>query len=563
MKKRIYALSLFPMFLMAVTIIILTTTVIRSNIEKDTEVRLKGVVAAVDSMYDQNSGDYIIAENGDIWKGAYNISKSGDLLASIKEESGVDVTFCYGDERIVTSVKDKDGNQVLGSKVGKTITDKVLKGKTVFTDKVLVNDVECYGYYAPVYQNGSDEVVGMIFAGSPRQEGLKTYYSIFNVICIVSVALLIIFTITSSMVAGSITNAIKSGTSAVKAVAAGRLMLQIEPKYMHRQDEIGELCRSVDGMKDELRYIIEDINNNTKELLNSANSLDYNAKATLNTVDSVDRAIGEIADGATAQARDTLHATENVGIMGDMLEATGREIETLNANAKAMEDSVAQTTDSLKALVKVNDKVMDAMEMINNQTTRTNESSQKIKEATNIISNISEETTLLALNASIEAARAGEQGRGFAVVANEIQHLAEQSGNATDTINHMVNALLEDSDKAVETMARVREIVLAQSRDLESTMIVIEDVIRAVNASSRSVASIEEQSNKLNAAKDEIVAIVESLSAVAEENAASTEETSAATTEVSDSFNEVTRSADSLKGIADSIAETVHTFKLD
>ncbi|MGN0495405.1 MAG: methyl-accepting chemotaxis protein [Lachnospiraceae bacterium] len=563
MKKRIYALSLFPIVVMSIVIMILTMTVIKTNIEEDTETNLRGIACAVNSMYEQNSGDYMQAENGDIWKGAYNISKSGALLDSIKEESGVDVTFCYGDKRIVSSAKDKKGNQIIGSSVGKNITDKVLKGEAVFTDNVLVGDIEYYGYYMPVYQDGTDDVIGMIFAGSTREAGLRTYKDIFKVLLIVSVISMIMFVIGSTVAANSITDAIKQGTAAVKAVAAGRLMLEIESKYLHRGDEIGELCRSVDGMKNELRYIIEDINNNTKELLHSASSLDNNARSTLSTVDSVDRAVNEIAEGATSQAKDAMHATENVMVMGDMLEATGREINTLNENARLMEETVEKTTEALKELVKVNDKVMNAMEMINSQTARTNDSSQKIKEATDIISSISEETTLLALNASIEAARAGEQGRGFAVVANEIQHLAEQSGNATDAIDRMVNDLLQDSDKAVEIMSYVREIVLAQSKDLENTMEVVQGVIQAVEASTNSIASIEQQSSKLNEAKDEIVSVVESLSSIAEENAASTEETSAATAEVASSFNDVTDAANSLKGIADSIADTVRTFKLE
>lgn len=564
MKKRILGISLVPIVLMALNIILLTTTVIKADIKQDTENNLKGIASAVLAMYDQNSGDYIVADNGDVWKGAYDISKSQSLLDSIKEESGVDVTFCYGDKRIISSAKDTNGDAIVGSAVGENVTNVVLKkGEPLFTENVLVGDVEYFGYYVPVIQNGSDEVVGMVFAGVPTREGMVAYWHIFQVLIAVSVIFLVVFSLSGAAISNAFSKAIQAGTRAVEEVAAGQLMVEIDTKYLHRGDEIGKLCRAVDGMKNELRYIIEDINNNTQNLLASANSLDENAQSTLSTVDNVDRAVNEIAEGATSQAKDAARASENVSIMGDMIDATGREIEHLNANARVMQQSSEVATQSLAELSHINQEVMDAIDMISAQTNLTNQSSQKIKEATNIISNISDETTLLALNASIEAARAGEQGRGFAVVANEIQHLAEQSGVATESIADMVNELLLASEKAVETMERVRDIVLAQSKKMGDTQTIVQNVIAAVDASTQSISSIERQSEKLNDAKEEIVAVVETLSAIAEQNAASTEETSAATTEVAESFNDVTNSAETLKTIANSIAQTMGTFRIE
>lgn len=66
---------------------------------------LKGTAAATLAAYDQNTGDYIQASNGDIWKGSYNISKSESLVDGIKENTGMDVTFFYGSQRIMTSAR--------------------------------------------------------------------------------------------------------------------------------------------------------------------------------------------------------------------------------------------------------------------------------------------------------------------------------------------------------------------------------------------------------------------------------------------------------------------------
>lgn len=564
MKKRLMVVAVAPILLMAIAVTVLTLTVIRTDIEKDTERTLQGVVFTYLAAVEQNPGEYVQKEDGSVWKGEYDISHSEAIVDSIKADGGVDVTFCYGKTRYMTSIVDENGKRIVGTDVDATVADRVLNnGENVFLDHVLVNGQDYFGYYVPIRQEGTKEPVGMVFAGVPHAQGLVTYDSILEVLTLATIVCLGLGIIIGILSAGSITDALREASRAVKAVAAGQLTVELDSRYIHRGDEIGELCKAVDGMKNELRFIIEDINGHASELLNSAVALDDNAQSTLSTVDNVDRAVNEIADGATSQAKDAIRASENVTLMGDMLDATNRDIDELNDNARIMQESSAQATESLNELMRVNKEVIDAIELIYNQTYRTNESSQKIREATNIISNISDETNLLSLNASIEAARAGEQGRGFAVVANEIQHLAEQSGASTDSIAAMVNELINDSNMAVETMGRVREIVLSQSQNVADTQAVVEKVILAIENSIAAIASIEQQSVRLNEAKDEIIEVVESLSAVAEENAASTEETSAATTEVANSFNEVTQAAESLKSLADNIAGTMSNFHLE
>ena len=538
MKKKMLALALVPLLTMGILIMIFTNTIIHKQLVEDVENNLKGVATAYKAAYEQNSGDYVQADDGQIWKGAYNISRSEDLADSIREESGVDVMFCYGTERVVTSMVDKNGERLTGSEVGDNIVKQVI-------------------------QNDSDEVIGIIFAGESAKVANMTYTSIVKVILGLIVVLVVLFTVTSILISYRISAGIEAGTKAVKEVAAGNLTVEVPVQYLHKKDVTGDLCRAVESMKNELRYIIEDINNHAQSLINSAESLDGNAQSTLNTVGNVDRAVNDIAEGANSQAKDAMRATENVALMGDMLASTSEEVERLNDNATFMKQASAQATESLAQLRQINDEVMQSIHQINEQTHRTNESSQRIKEATNIISNISEETSLLSLNASIEAARAGEQGRGFAVVANEIQHLAEQTGESTESIASMVNELINDSDQAVGTMEKVHDIIVEQSRHVEQTEAIVQKVIKGIETSIQSIASIEEKSARLNTAKEEIIDVVENLSAIAEENAANTEETSAATTEVAESFNGVTTSADELKKVAYGIAETMGTFHLD
>jgi len=147
-------------------------------------------------------------------------------------------------------------------------------------------------------------------------------------------------------------------------------------------------------------------------------------------------------------------------------------------------------------------------DIIYEQTNVTNESAQKIKEATALITNIAEETNLLSLNASIEAARAGEQGRGFAVVAAQIQKLAEQSNESAMQIERIILSLIEDSDKSVTTMNEVREMMEQQSQNVTNTDAQIASLIEEVEQSLVVIDEVSAKTNRINEARGSVVDIV-------------------------------------------------------
>ena len=226
-----------------------------------------------------------------------------------------------------------------------------------------------------------------------------------------------------------------------------------------KKDEVGVMARALIRMRKEMKTTIEKIRTGSGELYDAAQSMNKSASQTAESVEQVDKAISEIAQGATSQAQETQTATENVILMGNMIEETNNEIEDLRNSARAMRSAGENAMKILDELNKINQQTKDAISVIYEQTNTTNTSAMKIKEATDIITDIAEETNLLSLNASIEAARAGEQGRGFAVVASQIQKLAEQSNESARQIALIIDELISDSEKSVETMEEVKEVI--------------------------------------------------------------------------------------------------------
>lgn len=330
-----------------------------------------------------------------------------------------------------------------------------------------------------------------------------------------------------------------------------------------RRDEVGLLGRSIGGVREQFHAIVTEIKTQSNNIHTTAASLDEHTKETLNNIEQVERAVYEIAEGASSQAEDTQKATENVIRMGNMVEDTNQEVENLYLYANAMKKSGDDASKTLSDLEEINHKAKESIDLIYQQTNTTNESALKIREATELITFIAEQTNLLSLNASIEAARAGEQGRGFAVVAFQIQKLAEQSNESARQIGEIITLLISDSGKAVDTMNEVMEIMEVQNKNIQQMGRQFEQLFAAIDKSNRGVGNIADRTKSLDEARVNVVDIVQNLTAIAEENAAGTQETSASVTEVNDIVSQISENANQLRRIAEELEHRMEIFRLD
>lgn len=330
-----------------------------------------------------------------------------------------------------------------------------------------------------------------------------------------------------------------------------------------RRDEVGLLGRSIGGVREQFHAIVTEIKAQSNNIHTTAAALDEHTKETLNNIEQVERAVYEIAEGASSQAEDTQKATENVIRMGNMVEDTNQEVENLHLYANAMKQSGDDASKTLSDLEEINHKAKESIDLIYQQTNTTNESALKIREATELITFIAEQTNLLSLNASIEAARAGEQGRGFAVVASQIQKLAEQSNESARQIGEIITLLISDSGKAVDTMNEVMEIMEVQNKNIRQMGQQFEQLFAAIDKSNRGIGNIADRTKSLDEARVNVVDIVQNLTAIAEENAAGTQETSASVTEVNDIVSQISENVNQLRRIAEELEHRMEVFRLD
>ena len=153
----------------------------------------------------------------------------------------MDVTFFYGDKRIMTSAVDEQGNRILNSRAGDKIVEKVLKGgEEYFSQAVSIDGTLNYGYYMPVYQNGStSDIVGMVFVGTNKQEKDVVINQIILSLTLAVLVIMAVCIIFGMRFASAMSKNIKASIEAVGKIADGDLTVWVDDKLLNQKDEIG------------------------------------------------------------------------------------------------------------------------------------------------------------------------------------------------------------------------------------------------------------------------------------------------------------------------------------
>lgn len=563
-KAKILAMAMSPLILLGVIVLVINYNKINAALTSSIENGLRGAAVSVrDTIAYSDEGEYVVDEAGNLLKGEFNVTEHVAIADNMKESADTDITVFYGDTRYMTSVTDDAGKRVLGTKAGASVVDIVLKGgQEYFSTDVDVEGHKYFGYYVPL-RDDSGAIVGMIFSGMPQEDARAQIMEIILYIIGVTVILIILGAILLIFTTGAIAKGLAKGAETLETISKGDLSVKLDSRLAERKDEIGILARSVGVLHQELLDIISTLKTESKHLKDASEYLHEKTSAASEHMAQVDKAVEEIAEGAGSQAEETQNATENIIRMGNMIEEDTEDIANLTENTKSIKQRGESAIVALRELRQTNEKTKASIDVIYEQTHTTNESAQKIKEATALITDIAEETNLLSLNASIEAARAGEQGRGFAVVASQIQKLAEQSNESARQIEAIITSLLEDSDKSVMTMNEVKDVMDQQSENVENTNAEVTQVLEEVENAILAIEGISRKTEEINEARNNVVDTVQNLSAIAEENAASSEETSASVSEVGSIIGDIAERAERLRDISNKLDEVMSIFRIE
>lgn len=281
----------------------------------------------------------------------------------------------------------------------------------------------------------------------------------------------------------------------------------------------------IEGEKEKQEEILKQVLTAVDTLVDKVSGIEAEAKKMASQGENSKKAIQEIVDGTNDLARtiqNQLEMTENIGNMTDSTGEISREIQKKFTDTRKVtelgDQDIMELEKSSERNGRVSAEVSVTMDKLLSQTNEVNEILQ-------LIEGITEQTTLLALNASIEAARAGEAGKGFAVVADEIKKLSSETEGATYQIRTILEELTKQTDEAevsvnslIESNKKQADLVMKTRKAFAQIKADIEDV----------GGSVERQAVNMDKIKDsnkEIVHYVENLSAFSEELLANTENT--------------------------------------
>ncbi|MEZ5334300.1 MAG: methyl-accepting chemotaxis protein [Methanolobus sp.] len=380
----------------------------------------------------------------------------------------------------------------------------------------------------------------------------------------VYISSILIFGIIVSVVAyyfsRTITSPIKYIVGVTEKIADGDLTVEIEN---NSNDEIGHLTDSVRKMLGSLKELIGDIRTSSSLLASTAEEISASSEEISAATTEISNTVVEVSKGATVQSS---KAEETAKIMFDLTEAV-QEVASISQRAA---DDAAHCNDIIGSLGMITEDLLGKMGNIKMATSDSAEAimdldskSKQIGEIVSLITNIADQTNLLALNAAIEAARAGEHGRGFAVVADEVRKLAENSGNAASQIEDLIHEIQSGTNNTVESMQHGTEEVSNGSEALNEAASVIDKVVESGISIGKMVQDIAAAAQEQAASIQEISSSIDEVATISHESASSTENTTAAIEEQTATMQELAQSAQVLSGMAENLMTTISRFKID
>ncbi|MFY0744259.1 methyl-accepting chemotaxis protein [Solibacillus silvestris] len=500
-----------------------------------------------------------------------DFSTIGTIREGIEAKSSSKLMIVDPNGLIISSfIEDGDGKNIIADNSGKIegVTDLLDTAKLEAEFKWLSdakngsNKIEQFEWNevnytgeVQVIEKNNWQIVSLVDADSYAQQ-LKD----FTIAGWISLAIgLIIGCLIAYFMARKLVGIFNNFKKVFEKTASGDFISRFETKS---NDEIADLANHYNKMLDEVRNLINQVNENSLQIQHSSNSLAIIAKENEQALNNVSNSIEEIAMNTSTQAEKMHDGSTAIHVLANGIESIELKTQQMVNDA---DEALVEVHSSIGKVQQLETSYANLERAFNEVTVVTGQldgKTKSISKVTDVIAQITEQTNLLALNASIEAARAGEHGKGFAVVADEVRSLAESSKAATTNIQQIILSILEDTEQLVQVMKQTNEI----SEDQKSAVNTVDNAIKQLSDTLEnmkvSISNTMENVSTMQQQKNVVVSSIAVVNEMTTEVTAETQEIASSIEEQTSATSEVTMHATHLNKQVNKLTESVSKFKL-
>lgn len=464
-----------------------------------------------------------------------------------------------------------NGRELVNERLADGQVSKLTEGENVFFGQDFFADINTEesreGFYQVEYSGEkylflysvSEKTEATICALVPMSIITEQAQEIKNMTCGLVVLACVIALIVGLIIVSGIQNNMKHISGKLGEVARGDLTVKVTAKG---HDEFRNLAGSATNMISNTKNLVNKVNHATDQLESSTREVERASNVINDYSQDITQAVSGINEGMSRQSEHARECVSKTDVLSNEIQNVSQIVEKVERLVTETEDMINQGMEIVQLLGERAESTTQMTEKVGANIDSLRKKTETINSFVGMITEISEQTNLLSLNASIEAARAGAAGKGFAIVAEEIRKLADDSARAAGEISDNVTYISAQTMDSVDSANQAKEMVALQTQAVNKVTVVFREMQQHMNELVDGLREIAEGTKRADSERSDAVIAVKNISGIIEETAGGAETVREVADKLLENVENLNKTADILGENMDSLKAEISVFKV-